>query len=128
VHCLDSTYCIDLANGIPRAVERAKELDSRNERLTIPAPALTEFLVGAFAQGGPRLSRALELVSQFEVLELTEPIAVEAARLGGECSRRGTPVGNLDLLVGAIAKHHHGILLTRDTDFSRIPGIMVEAY
>lgn len=128
MYCLDSTFCIDLANGFPDAVTKAHELDARKERLAIAAPGLTEFLVGAFAQGGGRLAHALEFVAQMEVLEVTESIAVDAARLGGECARRGATVGNIDLLVAAVAKHHRATILTRDSDFSRIPGISVEAY
>jgi predicted nucleic acid-binding protein len=115
-------------NGSDRALERVKGLESKGERLAVAAPALTEFLVGAFARGGRRLAQALEFVAQLEVLEVSEEVAIEAARLGGECFRRGTPVGNIDLLIAATAKGHHAILLTRDEDFSRIPELMVENY
>ncbi len=128
MYCLDSTFCIDLANGRPGAVDKSRELDGRGERLAIPAPALTEFLVGAFARGGRQLVQALELASQLEVWEITEGIAIDAARLGGECARRGTPVGAIDLLVAAAARHHGAIVLSTDEDFSRIPGTVVETY
>ncbi|MCI4348300.1 MAG: type II toxin-antitoxin system VapC family toxin [Thermoplasmata archaeon] len=126
--CLDSTFCIDLANGSPGAMAKAEELSTTGERLAIPAPALTEFLVGAFHQGGRRLAQALEYISELEVLDVTEPISVDAARLGGECSRRGEAVGTLDLLIASTAKHHHAPLLSRDSDFARIPGLTLETY
>jgi len=50
--CLDSTFCIDFANGVPEAMVKAEELSKAGERLAIPGPALTEFLVAAFHQGG----------------------------------------------------------------------------
>lgn len=126
--CLDSTFCIDFANGVPEALTKAEELSKHGERLAIPAPALTEFLVGAFHQGGRRLAQALEFVSELEVLDVTEPISVDAARLGGECSRRGDAVATLDLLIAATAKHHHAHLLSRDRDFARVPGVTLETY
>ncbi|MCI4353003.1 MAG: type II toxin-antitoxin system VapC family toxin [Thermoplasmata archaeon] len=126
--CLDSTFCIDLANGAPAAVLKAAELSKTGERLAIAAPALTEFLVGAFHQGGKRLEQALAYISELEVLDITEPISVDAARLGGECSRRGEAVGTLDLLIASAAKHHHAPLLSRDSDFGRIPGLTLETY
>src|ERR1700747_1262463 len=104
--CLDSTFCIDLANGLASARDKADEFSRAGERLAIPAPAMTEFLVGAFHAGGRRLAQALAFVSELEVLDVTESISVDAARLGGECARRGTPVGTLDLLIAATAKHH----------------------
>ena len=88
--CLDSTFCIDFANGIPEALARAAELSDLGERLAIPAPALTEFLVGAFHQGGRRLSQALEFVSELEVLDVTETISVDAARAGGNAHDGGS--------------------------------------
>jgi tRNA(fMet)-specific endonuclease VapC len=128
VKCLDSTFCIDFANGVPGALDKAEELTKLGERLSISAPALTEFLVGAFHHGGKRLAQALEFLSELEVLDVTEPISVEAARLGGECSRRGEMVGTIDLLIASTAKHHHAHLLSRDSDFSRIPGLTLETY
>ena len=126
--CLDPTFCIDLSNGSPGAVAKAEELSAAGERLGIPAPALTEFLVGAFHLGGKRLAQALEYISEIEVLEVTGPISVDAARMGGECSRRGEAVGTLDLLIASTAKHHHAALLSRDSDFARIPGLTLETY
>jgi tRNA(fMet)-specific endonuclease VapC len=128
VKCLDSTFCIDLSKGSPGAVTKAEELSRTGERLAIAAPALTEFLVGAFHQGGKRLTQALEYISELEVLDVTDPISIDAARLGGECSRRGEAVGTLDLLIAAAAKYHHATLLSRDSDFARIPGLTLETY
>jgi len=128
MHCLDSSYCIDLARGLPAARAKAQELEQRGDQLAIPAPALAEFLVGAFSQGGRRLADALDFVSQLATLEVTEPIAMDAARLGGECVRRGQTVGTMDLLVAATARHHRAVVLTRDPDFARIPGVSTETY
>ena len=126
--CVDSTFCVDLAHGISAAAAKAQELAARNERLAIAAPSLTEFLEGAFATGGRRLAQALDMVEQFEVLPVTEDAALDAARLGGECARRGSAVGNLDLLIAACARHHGARILTRDPDFGRIPNVQVETY
>ena len=128
VRCLDSTLCFDLLNGDPGARSRIQELEAAGERLGVAAPTLTEFLVGAFARGGRVLTEALEFAAQLEVLAVDEGIAIEAARLGGECHRNGKAVGNLDLLIGATSKQHRAVLLTKDADFSRIPGVVVESY
>lgn len=126
--CLDSTFCIDLANGLAEAERTAYRMAEEGERLAIPAPALTEFLIGAFHRGGKRLTQALDFISELEVLDVTEPISVDAARMGSECLRRGEPVGTVDLLIAAVAKHHHAALLSRDRDFARVPGLTLETY
>lgn len=128
LRCLDTTFCIDLANGDGGAKARLQELERVGERMAVAAPTLTEFLVGAFGHGGRRLSQALEFAGELEVLDVTPEIALEAARLGGECRRHGADVAVVDLLIGATAKHHRSVLLTRDADFSRIPGVVAESY
>ncbi len=128
MRCLDATFLVDLATGTSETFAKSRELDSRPERLAIPAPVLTEIMVGAYPRGGKRLTQALELVAQFDILEVTGSIALDAARLGGECFRRGTPVGNFDLLIAAITRNHGRVLLTRDEGFNRVPGLTVEAY
>jgi hypothetical protein len=61
---LDSTFCDNFAKGVPEALSNAEELRGLDEPLAIPAPALTEFLVGAFYQGGRRHSRAPEFIAE----------------------------------------------------------------
>ena len=105
---------------------KSEELPRPHEPLAIPASALTEFLIGAFHQGGRRLAQAVELVAQLEVLDVNAATAIDAARLGGECLRRGAGVGALDLLVAATARHHRAAVLSRDRDFARVPGVARE--
>lgn len=126
--CLDPAFCIGLAGVEPRALQKAEDPSARGDSQAIPAPALTEFLAGAFQLGGRRLEQALQFVAGLGVLDVTEPIAIEVARLGGECVRRGELAGTLDLLIAATAKHHHAQLLTRDTDFARVSGLTLETY
>jgi predicted nucleic acid-binding protein len=68
------------------------------------------------------------LVRRLEVLPLDGDTAEEAARLGGELDRRGLAIGNLDLLIAAIVRTNRSILVTRDRDFQRIPGLQLETY
>ena len=126
--CLDPAFCLDLEKREPGAVAKADELSRSHEPLAIPAPALTEFLIGAFHQGGRRLAQAMEFAAQLEVLDVNETIAIDAARLGGECLRRGAAVGAMDLLVTATARHHRAAVLSRDRDFARVPGVALETY
>ncbi len=125
---LDACYCFDLLRGDVGARNRATEWESQSEQLTIAAPALAEFLRAGYRRGGRFLDRSLTLSRRLGVLPLDEDAADEAARLGGECDRRGTSVGNLDLLIAAIVRKNRGILVTRDQDFQQIPGLHLETY
>jgi len=128
VRALDACYCFDFLRGDEGAADRAREWEARQEPLTIPAPALAEFLRAGYRQGGRFLERSLTLARRLPVLPLEEEAADEAARLGGELDRRGLAVGNLDLLVAAVVRKSKGILVTRDRSFQRIPGVHLETY
>lgn len=128
MRCVDTTFCVDLSKGVPAAVARAEELDRNHERLGIPAPAFAEFLIGGFAKGGHRLESAIDLVSRMEVLPVDEEVALEAARIGGQAIRDGKPIGTLDLLIAATARTRRCAIITRDRDFSAIPGLSIETY
>ncbi len=125
---LDATYCFDLLRGDEGARRRAVEWEGVPETLTIPAPALTEFLRSGYRRGGRLLDRSLTLTRRLQVLPLEAETADDAARLGGELDRQGRSVGTLDLLIAAIVHRHRATLVTRDQDFQRIPGLHLETY
>lgn len=128
MRALDATYCFDLLRGDAGARERAVEWEIQQEVLAIPAPALAELLRSGYGRGGRLLERSLALTRRLEVLSLDADTAEDAARLGGELDRRGVSVGNIDLLIAAIVRKNRAILVTRDQDFQRIPGLHLETY
>ncbi len=104
------------------------EWEDQGERLTIPAPALEELLRSGDRRGGRFLERSLLLARRLEGLPLDAASAAEAARLGGEGDRRGDSPGSLELLIAAIIRLHREVLVTRDRDFTRVPGVQIETY
>lgn len=128
MRCVDTSFCVDLCNGEEGALSHAATLDAAREQLAIPAPALTEFLMGAFAKGGRRQEAALRLAARLEVLPIDEGIALEAARMGGHALHAGRPIGTIDLLIAATARLCHCPLITRDGDFATVPGLAIETY
>jgi predicted nucleic acid-binding protein len=128
VRCFDATFLIDYVRGEASAVERVRELLEATERLTTPAVAAAEVLVGAHYRGGRELARTLELFERLDVLPFGIAEATEAGRIGAESMRRGAPLVGNDLLVAATVRHHRGILVSRDSVFSSVPGLAVEAY
>ncbi|MEK6988074.1 MAG: type II toxin-antitoxin system VapC family toxin [Candidatus Thermoplasmatota archaeon] len=63
-----------------------------------------------------------------EFLEVDAAVAGEAGRLGAELLRRGQGLPTTDLLIAAAARLHGHVLVTRDTDFQRVPGLAIEGY
>jgi len=128
VRCLDSTFLIDLLKGDAAALAKMREIESLGEPVSLAAPSLTELLLGAHFKGGALLRDTLDAVSRLDVLEIDAAVAGEAGRLGAELLRRGQGLPTTDLLIGAAARLHRSVLVTRDTDFARIPGLAVEGY
>ncbi len=128
MRCLDSTFLIDLLKGDAAAVAKMREIEALGEAVSLAAPCLTELLVGAHFKGGALLKETLDLVSRIDVLEVDAAVAGEAGRLGAELLRRGQGLPTTDLLIAAAARLHAQVLVTRDTDFARIPGLAIEGY
>lgn len=128
MRCLDSTFLIDLLKGDAAATAKMREIETLGEPVSLAAPCLTELLLGAHFKGGALLRDTLDLVARIEVLETSEAVAAEAGRLGAELLRRGLGLPTTDLLIAATACLHGHVLVTRDTDFQRVPGLAVEGY
>lgn len=128
MRCLDSTFLIDLLKGDPAAAAKMREIEALGEPMSLPAPCLAEILLGAHFKGGDLLRDTLDVVSRLDVLDVDAAVAREAGRLGAELLRRGQGLPTTDLLIAAAARLHGHVLVTRDADFRRIPGLAVEAY
>ncbi len=125
---LDATFLIDLLDGTAEAVEKAEELDSSDEPLEVTPPSAAEVLTGAYFAGGEYLSRTRELLRGLDLLDFDGDACEEAGRIGADLMKRGQTIGWMDLLIAAVSKRHGRHLLTRDLDFSRIPGLVIESY
>lgn len=128
MRCLDSTFLIDLLKGDPSAAAKMREIESLGEQVSMAAPALTELLMGAYFKGGALLKDTLDMVSRLDILEVDAEAAAEAGRLGAELLRRGESLPTTDLLIASTARLRQQVLVTRDSDFQRIPGLAVEGY
>jgi predicted nucleic acid-binding protein len=125
---LDATFLIDLLDGRPEVMEKVDELDASEEPLEVTPPAAVEVLTGAYIAGGTYLNRTLELIGKLDLLEFDRRACEEAGRLAAELTKRGQALAWMDLLIGAVTRRHGRRLLTKDPDFARIPGLVVESY
>lgn len=128
MRCVDSSFVIDLLRGLPAAVARAAELDAEGQVVALPAPCVPEVVRGGHLAGPREVRRTEQLLAQFEILPLDLAAAHTAGRIAVECDARGTRVPMLDCLIAGIVREHHAPLISRDSDFARIPGLLVETY
>lgn len=126
--CLDSTLLIDLLRGSRAAVQRTQTLQESGELLKTAAPCVAELLRGVHFSGKKLREAAEGLLNQLEVLPVDERAARRAGEFAAETARRGREVGLIDCLVAAVTIVDEAILVTRDSDFARIPGLSIETY
>ena len=128
VRTLDTSFLIDVLRGHRGAAAKAETFDSEQEILTIPAPALAEFLDGAYFAGGTYLTKAIQLVAGRDVVPFDKECSLVAGRLRADLRGRGMALAMLDAMIASTALRHHSVLVTGDSGFSRIPGLAVESY
>lgn len=107
---------------------RDAELDAEGEVATLPAPALAEFLDGAHFAGGVYLANAAQLIAGRDVVPFDKECSIIAGQLRSDPRSRGESLPIIDAMIASIALRHHGVLITGDSGFSRVPGLAVESY
>ncbi len=127
-YCLDTSFLVDFLRGDPAAVTRARQLEERQDRRYVPAPAAYELLEGALVRGERHLSRAVALLDAMDILPTDLQVASDAARIGFEGRRKGYTIIGIDILIAASARVNHLVLVTRDKAFSHVRGLAVEPY
>ncbi len=126
--CLDTSFLIDLFRGAKPAVQRMLELEADDEPVTVAAPTVMEFATGAYLAESPRERKQLrDFLASATVLPLDRDSAVLAGQINASLIKGGEAIGDMDVLIGAIATAHEERLVTRNAKhFSRIPGLAIE--
>ena len=109
--------------------ERAMVERAKGHRIGIAAPILGEL---AFrAEGSPQRDRNIQRIklalASWNLWLVTERVAFEYGKIGIELKRIGRPIGQNDMMIGAVARSiDNAVVVTMDSDLSSVPGIAVE--
>jgi tRNA(fMet)-specific endonuclease VapC len=126
MYLLDTNICIALNQGNPAAIQQFEE---RGNECYISSLVLAELYKGIYcsqriAQNLAELDQLLRLleVSQFDALA-----AQEFGKIQGELRKMGRPTGEIDALLGAVARSRGDIVVTNNTrHFENIPRLQLE--
>ena len=123
---LDTDWAIDYLNDVAHVIQRVDAL--RPEGIAISIISVAEVYEGALNGHDPeRGERALEnFLRPFPIINLDIPICrvfgMERARLRAA----GTPIQDMDLLIGATALRHDLTLLSNNRrHFERLQGLRI---
>ena len=128
-YLLDTNACIKLLNRDP-TVPIAQKINTLNPRQIHLCTIVTyELYYGAHKS--QRRDRNLNLLNQFTAQFQVLPFDTKASRIAGEIranlEQQGTPIGQNDLKIAAIAVANDFTLVTHNTrEFERIDGLKVE--
>jgi predicted nucleic acid-binding protein len=128
---LDTDTCIDVLRGRPQVVAML----SQHLPGDCSISAITEFELyqGAARAPGAQLDSEREkvarLLSRIHVIPFDGECARRAAEINAVLLNAGTPIGILDVLIGATALETGRTLITSNAkDFGRIEGLRFESW
>ena len=126
-YLLDTNICIYVIKNYPP--ELRERFNCLAEQLCMSSITLAELHYGA--EKSARRFENLQAITQFcarlDVLAFSAKAAVHFGEIRANVERLGTPVGPLDMLIGAHARAESLIVVTNnEREFQRLPGVRVE--
>ena len=123
MNVVDSSGWLEYFAGGPNADFFAPAVEAVDE-LVVPAVSLYEVFKRVLQQRGEGDAlQAIALMQQGSLVELTSPIALDAARTSAEL---GLPMA--DSIILATARAHEATLWTQDSHFEGIEGVRYIAH
>ena len=127
---LETSFIVDLFKGRPVAVDLYRELKTRRQNICVSSPTIMELWEGVQYAKLSHKERAKveEMLVTVTVLPLDGKAAKYAGEIRAASTKSGMSVDIIDCLIGAIALANGEILVTRDSDFAKIPGLRLLKY
>jgi tRNA(fMet)-specific endonuclease VapC len=127
---LDTSVVVSLLKGTPDAAKNLQALQDTNQRIALTVITAYELLKGAnlSSRRQDNLSDVKNILSSVEMLDLSYDATLEAAQIYAELKETGRKIGELDILIAAIAKTNGEDILTRDRHFEIIPGVKLRKW
>jgi len=126
---LDTGIAADYINRRRGVYERAREAVRRGDRLGIGLPVLAELWYGIeYSSSRDRnAARLRRVLPELIVWPLTDEAAEAYGRIAAELTRKGRPIGKIDMLIAAIALSlGQTTVVSADSDLTAVPGLTVE--
>lgn len=127
-YLLDTNTCIRFMNGRSPALHR-KFLSTDYRDIAISTITKAEMFYGSAKSQTPEVSRARqeEFFRHFASLTFDDAAADVYGQIRAPLERAGTPIGQHDMLITAIAVSNNLVLVTHNvSEFGRIIGLAIE--
>ena len=124
---LDTNICIFHIKGLSPKVREA--IIGSLDNIKIPVMVAAELLYGVEKSGrrDENRKRYEEFMSYFITVPFDDSAAEHYASIRAGLEKKGTPIGDNDMIIAAIVRANNGVLITNNTkEFSRVPGLNIE--
>ena len=127
MYMLDTNMCIYAQKKNPNVLAKIK--DNRESGISISSITLAELVYGVKASAAiERNTIALmKFLTIVDVLPFDNNAAYEYGDICADLRKKGTPIGNMDMLISAHARSESLIVVTHNTrEFERVEGLQLE--
>lgn len=126
-YMLDTNMCIYAQKNIPQVIKKIKNNFQYGIAISSITLAELEFGVQASANVEKNTIALYKFLSIVEIFDFDSSAATEYGKIRTDLKRKGTPIGNMDMLIAAHAKSEDLIVVTHNTrEFERVEGLQLE--
>lgn len=126
-YMLDTNMCIYAQKNIPQVIEKMKNNFQYGVAISSITLAELEFGVQASANVEKNTIALYKFLSIVEILDFDSSAATEYGKIRADLKKKGTPIGNMDMLIAAHAKSEDLIVVTHNTrEFERVEDLQLE--
>ncbi len=125
-HCLlDTNVLAAFFAGDPEAVEMIRRSQTIAVNTIVLGELLAGFAVGARAEANRRLLSKFLAAPRVKLLTLGPDTVEHYADIYAGLRRKGNPIPANDMWIAASAREHGLMVLTRDSHFAHVDGLLV---
>jgi tRNA(fMet)-specific endonuclease VapC len=125
----DTSFLVDLMRRDSGALSRYTGFEQQGIALSTTAITAMELYKGAYvSKNRDNQKKVRTLLELFTPLPVDETVYEVFGRIAAGLCLRGTPIGDFDEVIAAIALCNDGVIITRDSHFEKIPGLTVIGY
>ncbi|NLV27319.1 MAG: type II toxin-antitoxin system VapC family toxin [Methanomicrobiales archaeon] len=127
---LDTSFLIDLIKKDKRAMVKLLALEEDNEMICTTIVNVLELFKGAYRSSQTDKNKRLveEIISSLILLQIEPGVLDTFGKLSSELLTYGNRIGDFDELIAAICISNNQSIVTRDSHFTRLPGLDVQSY
>ncbi len=126
-YMLDTNMCIYAQKGHESVISKIR--DNYPDGIAISVITLAELEYGVKASAAPEKNAVslMKFLSIVDILPFDSGAAMEYGNIRADLKRKGSPIGNMDMLISAHALSEDLIVVTHNTkEFERVEGLKIE--